>query len=272
MSDFINTIDEMGESEFAKAFFARTLTEFKDDVLVAIGPSRFRGFPELSYVELPNCVAISSYAFYGCTKLSSISLPWASSYRNSYSDYAFYNTGVSNLDFLPSRVSYLGTGWFGYCGNLTRAEGTQFTSIGYNVFAGCHSLKVVNFPNLSSCGNYVFNNCDALEEVSLPALGAIVQYMFQSCSSLKKIHLSPNISTISGYAFSGCRDLHTVYIGSTSCSLANSSVFYSTKITFATGSIYVPSSRVDYYRGSTNWNWFSTQIKGYDYENDRPVD
>lgn len=271
------TFDKYGDLEVVKSFFAKTLTEYVDDKTVRIYTSAFSHNEYLSHVSLPNCSSLCSYAFAYCPNLSDIRLDnirYGAIYNNTgaIGESAFLGTGISNIDFLADKIDRIGNYWFSGCNNLNDIDYSHITYIGYGIVNGCQNLRRINLPGVVDCGNYTINNCPALTEVNMPNLPYIAQYMFQSCTALQEMSLGAPTSQISNAAFSMCTSLEKLYVRNDSCYLAASSVFYSTKITFATGTIYVPASRVDYYKGSTNWQWFSTQIKGYDYENDRPVD
>ena len=293
MNEFIDTIDVLGEQEFRKEFFARTLTEFRDSHLTSVASTMLRGFSALSIIDLPNCKILGGYPFSGCSKLLSVNLP----YISSTTDYLFAYTGISSTDCIPPQFSTtIVAEMFSMCKNLsgelrldpgietirssaftgtaiTRIDSPYIKYLYQYAFASCSKLEYVNLPNYIppySYSNYCFSGCTNLTEAYMPALPAIPVGLLADCAI--STFSIPIASIIWGSAFLRCSNLSTVYIGQDSCSLNTSGAFAGTKITFATGSIYVPASRVDYYRNSTNWNWFSTQIKGYDYENDRPVD
>lgn len=292
MADKVNTIDEIGVAEFNRQYFCHELTSLYDDVITRVFPYKFAFQSELKDVELPVCSNIGSYAFYHCEKLSNISLPGLSSTYSNFGTSAFAYTGVTTIDFLPKSITTIPAGMFAGCSNLTgrivlssyinyvQPNAFAYTGIEeicayaksiYSAFKACGNLRNVELPNLVSLASNTFSECYSLENVSAPLLESISDYAFANCSKLAKVSF-PACRYIGYSVFYNCTDLSTIYVRQDSCNLGTSNAFLSTKITFATGSIYVPASRVDYYRNSTNWNWFSTQIKGYDYENDRPVD
>jgi len=137
---------------------------------------------EITDLVIPNSVtSIGRYAFYGCTNLSSISLP--NSIRYIYSK-AFDNTLWYNNQ--PDGVLYLGNYVYGYKGQMS--EGTSVvlkegsTMISYAAFDGCSRLTSITIPN------------------SVTSIG---DYAFRGCSSLASIIVSNNVTHIGDYAFDG---------------------------------------------------------------------
>ena len=156
------------------------------------------------------------------------------------------------------------------------------TSVGNNAFYSCKSLSLISLPVCGYISNYAFNYCYSLSQVDLPMCSYIGNYAFAECISLRQLDLPmcsyignyaiayckvlnqlslPMCSYISGAAFAYCSSLSIITIGYSSvCSLGGVNVFYDTKITSSTGSIYVPASLVDEYKVTLHWSIFSTQI------------
>ena len=134
------------------------------------------------------------------------------------------------------------------------------TTVGNSAFFYCTSLSQVNLPMCVSIGSNAFNECKSLAQISLPVCSYIGNYGIAHCPSLSQVNL-PMCSSIAPAVFAYCSSLSIITIGYSSvCSLGGNNVFYSTKITSSTGSIYVPASLVDSYKSATNWSYFSTQI------------
>ena len=64
MSDFINTVDVLGDDAVSDSIINRTITEFKDDVVTSIGSNAFSGCSALTEVVLPNVLNVDASAFY----------------------------------------------------------------------------------------------------------------------------------------------------------------------------------------------------------------
>lgn len=74
MSEFINTIDVLGDDAVIDSIIDRSITEFKDNVITKIGNYVFSNCAALETVDLPNVTGLSAYLFSGCTALKSVTL------------------------------------------------------------------------------------------------------------------------------------------------------------------------------------------------------
>ena len=72
MSEFINTVDVIGDEELCNRIISRTVTEYKDNGVTSIGGFAFRDCTGLTSVDIPAVTSIGEYAFYNCTSLPSI--------------------------------------------------------------------------------------------------------------------------------------------------------------------------------------------------------
>lgn len=111
-------------------------------------------------------------------------------------------------------VSYIGSGAFGHCVNITGIViSDSVTSIGIRAFQNCYNLKSVKF------GKGLKNICDfafcltAIENVVLPeGLETIGNYAFYSSHSIKSVTIPKSLKSIGENAFCGCELLEDVYI------------------------------------------------------------
>ena len=74
MSEFINTIDLLGDEVVLNSIIDRSITEFKDNLVTLVGNNTFRNCAALTSVVLPNVTSIGNYAFNGCAALTSVDL------------------------------------------------------------------------------------------------------------------------------------------------------------------------------------------------------
>lgn len=154
MADFINTVDVLGDDAVIDSIINRTITEFKDDSVITIGPSAFYGCKQLTEVDCPAVTIIDQNAFYGASMLSRVNFPNAVELHP-------YKTTASSA--------------FRNCTSLRTAVFPEVTSInGYYLFAGCDNLKWVDFPKLIGwyC-QFTFPNVSTFKGVFLRSTAAV---------------------------------------------------------------------------------------------------
>lgn len=139
MSNFINTIDALGDDVVFESIVNGTITEFNDDQITTIGAHAFFGCTNLESVCFPNATNVGEYAFYGCTTLENI--------------------------YLPEAIT-IGSRSFEKCTSLIRVVLPRVTSLGgiaYGCdFAGCTSLKFVDLYMVADMPYAMFLNCSSL--------------------------------------------------------------------------------------------------------------
>ena len=79
MSDFVNTIDLLGDDVVARQLLDGSITEFKDDVVTSVSTSHFSNCNNLTTIELPNVVGTTNVYdnrhFAKNPKLTTLNLP-----------------------------------------------------------------------------------------------------------------------------------------------------------------------------------------------------
>ena len=105
-----------------------------------------------------NVILIANRAFYGCTSLTSVTIPNS---VTSIGDYAFSNCTSLTSVTIPNSVTNIGNSAFYNCTSLTSVNiPNSVTTIGWEVFQGCTSLTSITIPNsVTSIGNRAFYNC-----------------------------------------------------------------------------------------------------------------
>ena len=124
---------------------------YENSLASGIGIFAFYDCSKLTTVSFPNATTIDNDAFYGCRNLTEINAPSVTKIN----EMAFYN-----------------------CASLTTVNFPAVTSIGYRAFQNCASLTTVNFPAVESIGYSAFENCKNL--VSMYLLGSVVPSIMNS--------------------------------------------------------------------------------------------
>ena len=166
---------------------------------------------------------IGSYAFFGCSVLTSLNLPAS---ITTIGDYAFYGCrGLTSLN-LPASITSIGDCAFRYCSGLTSLNlPASILWIDKYTFYGCSGLTTLTLPaGIDWIGDYAFYGCSGLTSINLPAsILSIGDYAFSYCRGLTSIYVyAEKVPRISRYSFEDC--------GARSCTL------------------YVPKGTYDNYR------------------------
>lgn len=172
------TVTQIGYYVFSECTRLEEVNISEECVISELGNGAFSGCNNLKKVTLPKdgFDAIGSYAFRGCSSLTSFSF---GKNTKTIGSYAF--SGCSQLT------------------EVTFNEGLQ--SIGDDTFFGCTSLVNVACPvSLETIGESAFQNCTKLENVTnVPTIG---EKTFSGCSALKGVKFQDKAKTIGDSAFS----------------------------------------------------------------------
>ena len=175
--------------------------------------------------------SIGSYAFDGCSGLTSVTIPNS---VTSIGSGAFVQCSGLTSIILSDSLTGIGREAFRGCSALTSVtipEGV--TSIGEGALSGCSSLQSVTIPqSVSSIGDDAFINCTGTLYVNSPL--SMHRYTFKGCAferivvgdavqslpyevfgwieALKEVILPNTLTEIGNYAFSGCTGLTSITI------------------------------------------------------------
>ncbi|MBO5927386.1 MAG: leucine-rich repeat domain-containing protein [Clostridia bacterium] len=186
----------------------------------------FYGCSSLTSIIVPNnLTAINDYAFYGCSSLTNFSIP---SGVATIGIRSFY--GCSSLKDLvvPNSVTYIRSYAFSYCSAIKNIVlGSGVISIGERAFYGCNclsnfSVKVDNSVYKSINGVLYSKDGKTLllypaskqnKGFNLPsAVVNISEYAFYGCNFLTSISLPDSLLIIGKESFSYCSSLKEIAI------------------------------------------------------------
>ncbi|MES2704970.1 MAG: leucine-rich repeat domain-containing protein [Verrucomicrobiota bacterium] len=216
--------------------------------VTSIGDGAFHSCGGLTGVTIPASVtSIGGEAFSGCTGLTGVTIPAGVTFIGYY---AFsYCTGLTGIT-IPAGITYIGGGAFQGCTGLTGVTiPGNVTFIGDHAFQGCTGLTGVTIlAGVTSIGGWMFFGCTSLTSVTIPAsVTSIGGYAFHGCTALLNMEVAPGntvyksvggvlfnpeetdlrrypsgrtgpytipagVTSIAGYAFSGCAGLTGVTI------------------------------------------------------------
>lgn len=74
MSEFINTIDALGDDVVMDSLIQRTITEFRDNRVETVGVSAFSDCKALTIVDLPRLKTLAAEPFQNCSALVALIL------------------------------------------------------------------------------------------------------------------------------------------------------------------------------------------------------
>lgn len=149
-------------------------------------------------VTMPSSVtSIGSYAFYGCSGLTSIIIP--NSVKN-IDEKAFYNcnnlTSIT-LPFIGSSKDDTNNTYFGYLfGASSYSDNSKYVP---------SSLKTVVITDGQLIASNAFNGCNSLIDVTIrDGVMSVGSYAFRSCAGLASISIPNSVTSIGSDAFDGC--------------------------------------------------------------------
>jgi hypothetical protein len=140
-----------------------------------------------NYVIANSVTSIGKGAFFGCSSLTSISI--------------------------PDSVITIGGYAFNFCTSLTSITIPDgVTSIGEGAFSNCTSLTSITIPDgVTSIGNDAFALCTSLTSITIPdSVTSIGEVAFRFCTSLTSITIPDSVTSIGVAAFYYCTSLTAV--------------------------------------------------------------
>ena len=209
------------------------------------------------YNDMP-VTGIGSYAFDGCTSITSVTIP---SSVTSIGESAFNNCTSLTSVAIPSSVRMSGKDAFKGCTSLNDVYITDvaaflkiyFESYHSNPFNYANNLYLNNelvtdliIPSgVTSICDYAFEGCTSFTSVVIPgSVNSIGAEAFSYCSSITNVIIESGVKSIGNDAFSKCTSLTNVNIRDGVTSIDEGAFSYCTSLT----SIAIPSSVMFIYR------------------------
>jgi len=202
---------------------------------------------------IPNTViAIGGYAFWYCSKLQSITIPFKWIGKNPFAhtkvkienlskNFIYKNDLLLTRDEttligcysnckvidIPISVNIIGGGAFNENEAVEIVLPNSVERIEDNAFENCKALQKINLPDsIRYLGNSIFDSCSLLKDVKLPRyLNYCGDSIFAKCSSLQIIEVPVSMKSINKSMFSGCSLLENILIPS-SVTRINRAAFY----------------------------------------------
>ena len=182
--------------------------------VTSIGYCAFYGCSGLTSVTIPNSVTtIGSGAFYNCSGLTSVTIP--NSVTNIDRE-AFYNcSGLTSMT-IPNSVTTIGSSAFYNCSGLTSVTiGNSVTTIGDRAFYNCSGLTNVTIPNsVTNIDREAFYGTAWYDNQpnGLVYAGHVAYKYKGTMPSNTRISLQAGTLGIASSAFSECSAMSSVYI------------------------------------------------------------
>ena len=173
----------------------------------------FSGCTSLTSVTIPDSVTTIGYqAFYGCSSLTSVTIPDS---VTTIGEMTFYHCNSLSSVTIPDSVTTIEHSVFSGCTSLTSVTiPDSVTTIGENAFQDCDSLTSVTIPDsVTTIGRQAFSGCSSLTSVTIPdSVTEIENYTFYNCTSLTSVTIGDSVTTIGENAFRDCDSLTSVTI------------------------------------------------------------
>ena len=217
-----------------------------------IGYNAFYGCTGLTSITIPNSVTyIGHNAFWYCSGLTSITI---SDSVTSIGYGAFERcTGLTSIT-IPNSVTSIETGAFDGCTGLTSinvASGNNYYSDNNGVLFNKKKTELIRYPegksqtsytipnSVTSIGDWAFYKCTGLTSITIPNIVTSIGYSaFKRCTGLTSITIPDSVTSIGYYAFEHCAGLTSITISNSVTSIEKEAFAGCTGLT----SITIPNS------------------------------
>ena len=217
-----------------------------------IGYNAFYGCTGLTSITIPNSVTyIGHNAFWYCSGLTSITI---SDSVTSIGYGAFERcTGLTSIT-IPNSVTSIEDCAFNGCSGLTSinvASGNNYYSDNNGVLFNKKKTELIRYPegksqtsytipnSVTSIGDWAFYKCTGLTSITIPNIVTSIGYSaFKRCTGLTSITIPDSVTSIGYYAFEHCAGLTSITISNSVTSIEKEAFAGCTGLT----SITIPNS------------------------------
>ena len=246
--------------------------------VTAVNGYAFRKCTSITELTIPKSVTtVGNYAFELCSNLKKVTwnVTAGNDYQASYYSPFHDLTGIKTFVFgnnvtkipaylcnsitamtqvtIPSSVSEIGSGVFGYNSGLTRVDISDLTAWLNIDFRSNTSNPLYSAKNL-------YLNDEMVESLTIPAeVTNVKKFAFINCTSLTHLTIPATVTEIGNNAFSGCTGLATVSSKPDPAAVTlGTKVFSNVPVT--TCELRVPRRHADAYRNADQWSAFTNLV------------
>ena len=151
--------------------------------------------------------SIGKTAFYGCSSLEKMTLPFVGATKggtsNTHFGYIFGATYYHELGYVP--------------GGLKEVMVTSANSIGSYAFYALNLRSITLGDSVAIIEDRAFNGCEFLESIIIPnSVTSIGSFVFAACDSLTNIVIPDSVTNIGAGIVNGCDNIQNIIFNDTS--------------------------------------------------------